>query len=134
MTLLTQKPIGLTLPIRMGKSSYFEQSYDNLTQVASNILNLLKTRKGERIMNPLFGSNLYNVLFDEIDSGELSKTVLIETLKNDINQWIPNVTIYSLDITQDESNPNSIILNIVFYLKVDSSTTKTITIDISSLL
>ena len=56
-------PIGITLPIQDGNSGFFQQSFDTLTQVKSNILNLLNTRPGERRMQPTFGSNLWSIVF-----------------------------------------------------------------------
>ena len=39
--------LGITLPIKLGKTGYFEQAFDTITQVKSNLINLLLTVKDE---------------------------------------------------------------------------------------
>ena len=50
--------IGLTLPLQKGNTGYFAQSFVTSEQVRSNIINLLKTKRGERLFQPEFGSGL----------------------------------------------------------------------------
>ena len=55
--------IGITLPIQIGNTA-FNQSFTTKQQVSSNIKNLLLTKKGERLLQPNFGSGLQELLFD----------------------------------------------------------------------
>jgi phage baseplate assembly protein W len=91
----TLVPIGITLPIRGANSGYFEQSYDTLTSVKTNIINLLNTRQGERRMQPTFGTRLWTILFEQnVDNlPEIASNII----KEDISTWIPNVTV--IDVT-----------------------------------
>ena len=57
--------IGLKLPFNRGKSGLFSQSQTTLEQAGSNIKNLLLTAKGERVMQPDFGSRLRDLLFEQ---------------------------------------------------------------------
>lgn len=88
------QPIGITLPLRDGNTGYFEQSFDTLTQVKSNILNLLNTRPGERRMQPTFGSRLWNLIFEQ--NIETLPDVASNIVKEDITMWIPNVTVLNV--------------------------------------
>jgi len=88
-------PIGMTLPIQGGNSGYFAQSFDTLTQVKSNITNLLNTRQGERRMQPTFGTRLWNLLFEQ--NVDTLKDQAVQIVNEDIASWIPNVTV--VDIT-----------------------------------
>ena len=60
--------IGLKLPLQKSDNSegYFESSDTSLGAVKENIKNLILTRKGERVMNPLLGLNLDEFLFENI--------------------------------------------------------------------
>lgn len=130
-----QIPIGITLPLRNGNSGYFEQSYDTLTQVKSNIINLLNTRPGERRMQPTFGCRLWNLLFEQnVDSlPEIASNVI----KEDISMWIPNVTVvnvtpdlYKSDQTSADSDIYRLRIAVSFYLNMTKQQdTVTITID-----
>ena len=105
-------PIGITLPIKGGNSGYFAQSFDTLTQVKTNILNLLNTRQGERRMQPTFGTRLWNLLFEQnIDT---LKDKAINVVTEDISSWIPNVTV--LDITADLLKSDEVISNKDIYM------------------
>lgn len=88
-------PIGITLPIMGGNSGYFAQSFDTLTQVKNNILNLLNTRQGERRMQPTFGTRLWNLVFEQ--NVDTLKEHAINIVSQDIATWIPNVTV--VDVT-----------------------------------
>lgn len=96
MLLIKNIPIGITFPLRDGKSGYFEQSTDSLTAYRMNIINLLRTIPGERRMNPTFGCRLWNVVFEQNDDFVIKKVQTI--IGEDISQWIPNVTVKSVDV------------------------------------
>lgn len=87
-------PIGLTLPIRKGSVGYFEQSFDTFSQVKSNIINLLRTVPGERRMQPLFGSRLHTLVFEQ--NTPMLDEVISNTIKQDVNNWINGVIINSV--------------------------------------
>ena len=55
--------IGVSLPYN-GPAGPFNSTYSTKDQVKSNLINLLLTVPGERIMNPDFGCRLREVLFE----------------------------------------------------------------------
>ena len=57
--------VGLSLPIQISNVA-FKQNYTEIEQLKTNIKNLLLTKRGERLMNPLFGSGVETVLFEPI--------------------------------------------------------------------
>ena len=98
-------PIGIILPIRDSNTGYFEQSYDTITQVKSNIINLLNTKPGERRMQPTFGCRLWNLVFEQnIDTLE---DLAVETITSDISSWIPNVSVINVSSKLYKSNQSS---------------------------
>jgi phage baseplate assembly protein W len=126
-TTVNTSPIGIIYPIQGGNSGYFDQSFDTLTQTKSNIFNLLNTRRGERRMQPTFGSRLWNLVFEQnIDTlKEISENVIRE----DIVMWIPNVTVLSVQsniFKSDQSSNDADIymlkLSVVFMLNMTKQT------------
>jgi phage baseplate assembly protein W len=105
--------IGLTLPLQMSTNT-FNQSYDNLVQLKSNVRNLLLTKKGERLAQPTFGTNLHRLLFDPNDE-ELEQKIY-DTIDNSIRTWLPQLSIKQINIeaTDEMKNNNSINVSIVF--------------------
>ena len=74
----------------------FDPTYDLLEAAKTNLRNLLLTRKGERIMQPDFGTGLHELLFEPMDGefeSEIQK-VIIES----VTYWLPYITIEEIDI------------------------------------
>jgi len=89
--------------------SAFSLTYTTEEQAISNLKNLLLTRKGERMMQPNFGTNIYDSLF------EPNTEFLIDDLKNslteDIELWLPYIVLNRIDAIRNEHDIN---LRIVF--------------------
>jgi phage baseplate assembly protein W len=89
--------IGITLPIQNG-NTFFNQSFQTKDQVKSNIKNLLLTKRGERILQPEFGSGFQELLFEFNDDN--LETKIEETITQALELWLPYVNIDSIDIEQ----------------------------------
>jgi phage baseplate assembly protein W len=101
--------IGVVLP--MGGNPLFKLSYTTEEQSLSNLKNLLLTRKGERPFQPLFGTNIYSILFEQLSLD--TSTVLKNSLEDDIRFWLPYIIIDDLVITQENDfNRINIMLNV----------------------
>jgi phage baseplate assembly protein W len=115
-TVVKNKPIGITLPIRSGPTSgYFDQSFDSFTAFRMNIINLLRTNPGKRRMNPTFGCRLWNVVFEPNDDFIPDKVSKI--IKEDIARWIPGVTVNSVNVKFLE-NDQSVDLRDIYKLYI----------------
>ena len=93
--------IGITLPIQIGNTA-FNQSFTTKEQVSSNIKNLLLTKKGERLLQPNFGSGLQELLFDFNDDRLAIK--IEEIITESITNWLPYVDIRQIDVAQSNEN------------------------------
>ncbi len=87
---------GITLPVQRGNTGYFNQAFSSFEQAKANLKNLLLTRKGERIMQPNFGTGLHELLFEPMDSE--FETQLQETITKNVNYWLPYINIEEIDI------------------------------------
>jgi phage baseplate assembly protein W len=93
-------PVGISVPIQNGSNGYFQQTFDTKSQVKQNLINFLKTKKGERRMLPNFGSRLHTILFYENDgnSTEIAKNIISE----EISTWMPEISIIDIKIKAGE--------------------------------
>jgi len=110
------KSIGLSLPIQLGNQGYFATNKDTISQIASNIQNLLLTMPGERRFNNTFGSGLYNLLFNNI-GGDISKDIIIDVIQRDVDKFLNGTTILNVELSQvqpDNNSKNSIFISITF--------------------
>ena len=121
----SNKFIGVTMPFNNPKGIFF-QSKTNMTQIYSNIRNLLLTSKGERLMLPTFGTNLRYILFENITSEE----IFIDSIKRDLitafNEWMPFLTLEKLrvEINSEDSTiiENDHAIKISFTVKLRETT------------
>ena len=119
--------IGLALPFARGNSGLFRQTETTLEQVGHNIKNLLLTAKGERVMQPDFGSGLRELLFEQYTE-DLTEQIKLE-IQNTISTWLPYITLASIDVNQDETNPNQTIVDIDFSLNYEPNRFDSITLN-----
>jgi len=102
--------IGIIFPIRNSKDGFFASSTSILEQTKTNLKNLLLTVKGERLGQPEFGSEIFNLLFENFDP-DLEKK-LEASIKDSIEEWLPHVHIINLIIdAQEDKNYLSISLS-----------------------
>jgi hypothetical protein len=120
--------IGLRMPFDKAETGLFGTTETTLEQAGHNIKNLLLTAKGERVMQPDFGSNLRALLFEQED--ENLNVDIEETIQEAMSTWLPYINISSVDITQNEKIPNQMKVDIDFSLNYEPDRFNTITLDI----
>ena len=89
--------IGVSLPFNA--PGVFNKTYSTKDQIKSNLINLLLTDKGERIMNPEFGADIRKSLFDNItdSSTELLKLKITDA----ISIFVPEVILGEVSVIPD---------------------------------
>lgn len=117
--------LGLKLPVQDGAMGYFDTAYDVATQLKANITNLILTKKGERIMNPTFGCNIHNLVFDQITDDVLANAR--GTIEEAIQTWMPFVIINDIQI-QKQEDLNQIFLTVSFSVKAGINITAILTL------
>lgn len=91
--------VGITLPLKNGSMGYFDVSFTTLEQAKSNLKNLLLTNKGERPMQPDFGSEFYRLLFEPIDDDFSVK--VDDVIRRDMGFWLPYLNVDSVVVKFD---------------------------------
>ena len=116
---LNDYAIGLSLPLQM-TSNTFNQTYDNLVQLKSNVRNLLLTKKGERIGQPNFGTNLHRLLFEPNDDSLEDK--IFQAVDSAIRLWLPQLSINEINIeaTDEMKDLNEVSVSITFTANYNS--------------
>ena len=97
--------IGVDLPFN--GNAVFKSNYQTKDAIKANLLNIFLTNRGERIANPGFGLGLRDFIFEQISTENLSG--LQENIQSQIQDYIPDINIVSLDIT---GNPDQNQVNI----------------------
>lgn len=105
---------GITLPAKRGDTGYFEQAFTSFDQAKSNLRNLLATKKGERVMQPEFGSGLHSLLFEQADTN--LEQNLEKTITDSVGFWLPYINIDQIDVrmTDEMKDRNTAEMTINF--------------------
>lgn len=102
---MADKFIGLQYPLQKTSRGLLAQK-KGVDTIKADILQLLLTVPGERVMLPDFGTPLNRLIFEPNDPllKETAKNMII----NSINKWEPRVIISNIDVsipTLDDLNP-----------------------------
>ena len=123
--LIDRQAIGVSIPF--SNSSVFNQTFTTADQTKSNLINYFLTNKGERILNPNYGGDLRNLLFEQITEETLS--VLQKRIENDLENKFPIIEVKNLIINPQ---PNFNIVNIVLTYNVLNLENEVIEINIEN--
>ena len=110
--------IGIDLPFRKGENSegWFASTTTTIDAVKNNIRNLLRTHKGERLLQPNIGLNLRKFLFEQF-TDELRLQIENDILDT-IDFWLPFIQVKNLEINMlsadDGIGKNTLIINVLF--------------------
>lgn len=74
----------------------------NETAIARSIRNLVLTYQGERFFNPILGSRVSRLLFENLD--EITASAIQEEIETTINNFEPRVNLLSVDVSPDYDN------------------------------
>jgi phage baseplate assembly protein W len=104
--------IGVSLPF----SKPFTSTYTTKDQIKSNLINLLLTEVGERVMNPEFGTVIWSLIYEPFTSDV--KQLISEDVTRILN-YDPRVTPTQINIT--DVDYGLVIEATLFYSQQDMS-------------
>jgi len=109
-----QVAIGVTLPFN--GPAVFNSSYTTKTQMKSNLINLLLTSPGERLMEPNFGVGIRDLLFEQ----KVDKDALKIRIIDGAQLFIPEIEIREVFIKRvnNSTTPEIHTLKISIYYRV----------------
>ena len=123
--------IGLSLPLTHDNSfGFFKTTQTLLEQAKHNIRNLLLTKRGERVGNPNFGSDLHLLLFEQESSnlGDRIEEMIRETITNQL----PYVIVNSVESSASETDKNIHLVNLRFSIDTDQTQEEELSIDVQA--
>lgn len=91
--------VGVGLPFN--RPGVFKSTFSTKDQTKSNIVNLLLTNKGERIMNPEFGADISYLLFEGMTDSNIAN--IQDKVTTAINNYIPQIIVDSVDVVYDQT-------------------------------
>lgn len=123
------KVLGIGINQSSNSNGIFSTNYTTLTQAKNNLINLILTKKGERLMQPDFGCDVWKVLFEPIDNIEVS---IENSIIDAVSKWLPYLNINEIIFDYDENDidTNRVSLDIKFSLISNPSLSEAIQINV----
>ena len=121
--------IGLSFTLRRDKFNDFAMTKNSLQQAKHNLKNLLLTFPGERVHQPLFGSKLRALCFEQIDDN--LPTRIEEEIRRSVGDWLPYINIIEVATLTEEGDKSKIFVNIKYSTVLNSQSLEQITLDVS---
>ena len=71
----------------------------NANAIARSVRNIVMTIPGEKPFDPFFGSNVRNILFENLDN--ISASLIVDEIRNSIQNYEPRVELVSVEAFPD---------------------------------
>jgi phage baseplate assembly protein W len=127
------KVLGIGINRTSDSNGIFATNYTTLTQAKDNLKNLILTKKGERLMQPEFGCDVWKVLFEQLD-GNLIETSIETSILDAVSIWLPylNIDTIVFDYDENDIDNNRISLDIKFSLASNKNLSESIQITVNN--
>ena len=114
LDLQPSKAIGIDIPF--SANAVFNSTYQTKDAIKANLINYFLTNKGERYMNPAFGSNIRRLLFDNINEEKLDEIKSVVSV--DIDLYFPKVIPTKIEVL---ASPDTNTVNFYMRYSIDST-------------
>lgn len=127
------KVLGIGINKKSDSNGIFAVNYTTIKQAAENLKNLILTKKGERLMQPEFGCDIWELLFEPI-SEEVISTQIENSILSAVEIWLPYINVDKIIFDYDENDidSNKINVEVKFSLKSNPTITESINININN--
>ena len=86
---------GVSFPLRVDQSGFIAMS-SGPEDVESSLRMVLATAPGERLMRPLFGCRIWDLLFEPINANTVG--LMTEAVREAVGRWEPRVELDDVEI------------------------------------
>jgi phage baseplate assembly protein W len=123
------KVLGIGINQSSDNNGIFSTNYTTLKQAKNNLINLILTKKGERLMQPEFGCDVWRVLFEPIDNIENS---IENSIIDAVSIWLPYLNINEIifDYDDNDIDTNRVSLDVKFSLASNPALSESIQINV----
>lgn len=127
------KVLGIAINRTSDTNGIFAVNYTTLSQVKFNLINLILTRKGERVMQPDFGCDIWKVLFEPITTGQI-ETIIESTINEAVARWLPYINIDRIlfDYNDNDIDNNKLNLELQFSLISNPNIRDSVTVNVNA--
>ncbi len=105
---------GVSFPLRVDQSGAIAMS-SGPNDIDSSIRMILTTAPGERVMRPLFGCRIWELLFEPINANTMG--LMGEAVREAISRWEPRVTLDNVEIRPDPGSVGAVFIELDYRIR-----------------
>lgn len=122
--------ININYPFKDSDKGFFlDMNSDDNSAIKADLMHLILTRKGERLYNPDFGTDLLKFIFEPQDG--LTMSGIKTEITNAVKKYLPNLKLDNISIVDSTEDDHAAVLSINYTITDDVfTTTDSITIKI----
>lgn len=94
----TKPGTAIGVSLNFSNPGVFQSTYLTKDAIKNNLINFFLTNQPERYLNPTFGGNLRNFIFEQITTNNLD--FLKQDIQNQIGLYFPSVIVARLDVIE----------------------------------
>ena len=107
--------INITYPFKNSPNGFFlNLNSTDAEAIKSDLMHLLLTRKGQRLYNPDFGTNLLKYIFEPEDNQSFE--ALKDEVTNTIKKYLPKLSVKSITVTQSEDSEYAAVIRLDYVI------------------
>jgi phage baseplate assembly protein W len=114
--------ININYPFRNSPKGFFlDLTTTDNQAIKSDLMHLILTRKGQRLYNPDFGTNLLQFIFEPND--DLTFSSIKQEITDVVKRYLPNLQINEISVTESTESEYAAVLRIDYSITDDVFTT-----------
>jgi phage baseplate assembly protein W len=105
---------GITFPMRVDQSGTIAMSTAT-DGIDASLRVVLITAPGERVMRPLFGCRIWELMFEPINANTLG--LMGEAVREAVGRWEPRVVVEDVRVEPDHGDVGQVLIYIDYLVK-----------------
>jgi phage baseplate assembly protein W len=115
--------ININYPFKDSAKGFFlDLNSDNASAIKADLMHLILTRKGQRLYNPDFGTDLLRYIFEPED--DVSLMQVKEEINNVVKKYLPKLQINEIMVDQSTESEYAAVVRIDYTITDDVFDTK----------
>ena len=105
---------GISFPIRVDQSGAIALT-NGTADIDASLRMVLTTAPGERVMRPLFGCRIWELLFEPINANTIG--LMGEAVREAVGRWEPRITLDDVRIDPDLRDQGRVLIHLDYTVR-----------------
>lgn len=105
---------GISFPMRVDQSGTIAMTSGS-DDIDASIRVVLLTAPGERVMRPLFGCRIWELMFEPINANTLG--LMSDAVREAVGRWEPRVELEDVTVEPDAAQQGRVLINVRYRVR-----------------